>query len=431
MDSKAKGDLEKAAVNKIAFDTYLKYWCYPGPKDERGDQKEICDLLILFKETAIIISVKNYSFTGNYERYFRSTLNKALSQLSGAERKLFNNNREVYFAHPDLGEKQFDKSKYTHVQRIIINLNTVPLFYPGGLLTPKNEFAHIFNWEAFLGVVGELNTIPDFIEYLREREILFTGKNMIILKGEQTDWDEETGEAFFNYSNERLAESNPFVLVSGSELDLLANYYTNQRKFTSHLYENDYNGTFIELDGTWENYLKKEEVIRKKEEDRASYFVDEFIKREVLYKSDESNLELATELLSLSRFERRAVGISFFEFLDRYRSKKGDFVSRRYGTFNDLVIAFVYISGNMQNDLILGFIELAVEGFCYYDNYKSKKIACIAYDNKDQFRFGYLKDIAPFEKEYEEKLVSDLQAIGWFQNIETVKFSHQEYPKQH
>jgi hypothetical protein len=429
MNSKEKGDFGEEAVNTIAFETYLKYWCYPSPKDEMGDQKEICDLLILFKETAIIISVKNYSFAGNYERYFRSTLNKALSQLSGAERKLFNNNREVYFAHPELGEMQFDKSKYTHIQRIIINLNTIPLFYPGGLLTPKNEFAHIFNWEAFLGVVSELNTIPDFIEYLKERETLFTDKEMIILKGEQTDWDEETGKSFSEYTNGRL-ESSPFVLVSGSELDLLADYYMNQRKFTSHLYDNDYNGTFIQLDGTWERYLKKEEVIKKKKQDRASYFVDEFIKREVLYRSDESNLELATELLSLSRLERRAVGISFFEFLDRYRKEKGSFVGRRYGTFNDLVIAFVYISGNMQNDLIIGFIELAIEGFCYYDNYKSKKIACIAFDSKDQFRFGYLKDIAPFDKKYEERLVLDLKTIGWFQNVETVKFSHQEYPKQ-
>ena len=57
-----KGTYGEEAVNTLAYDTYLKYWCYPGPKDEQGSKKEICDLLILFKETLIILSVKNYEF---------------------------------------------------------------------------------------------------------------------------------------------------------------------------------------------------------------------------------------------------------------------------------------------------------------------------------------------------------------------------------
>ena len=29
---KLKGDLGEEAVNTLAFKTYLKYWCYPGPR---------------------------------------------------------------------------------------------------------------------------------------------------------------------------------------------------------------------------------------------------------------------------------------------------------------------------------------------------------------------------------------------------------------
>ena len=71
-NSLSKGEEGELAVNTIAFHTYLKYWCYPNPKDEKGTKKEICDLLILFKDTAIIVSIKNYSFKGDYEKYFRS-----------------------------------------------------------------------------------------------------------------------------------------------------------------------------------------------------------------------------------------------------------------------------------------------------------------------------------------------------------------------
>ncbi len=45
-----KGDIGENAVNEVATNTYLKYWCYPSPKDESGNKKEICDLLILFKD---------------------------------------------------------------------------------------------------------------------------------------------------------------------------------------------------------------------------------------------------------------------------------------------------------------------------------------------------------------------------------------------
>lgn len=76
-------------VTKLAETSYLKYWCYPNPMDMTGDKKEICDLLILFFDTAIIISVKNYNVNGNYERFLKRVVEKSSKQLFGAQRKLF------------------------------------------------------------------------------------------------------------------------------------------------------------------------------------------------------------------------------------------------------------------------------------------------------------------------------------------------------
>lgn len=173
MDSNKIGIEGEEAVHELAYNTYLKYWCFPNPKDELGDKKEICDLLICFQNHLLIISIKNYSFKGNYERYFRSTLEKAVSQIHGAERKLLNKHSIVKFSHPETGVYDFQHDLFDSVHRLIININTVPLFHPGGIETKNKEFCHIFNWQSFLGLVKELDTIPDFISYFKEKRNYF------------------------------------------------------------------------------------------------------------------------------------------------------------------------------------------------------------------------------------------------------------------
>ena len=71
-ESTEKGKQGEDAVNQISFKTYLKYWCYPNPKDELGDKKEICDLLIIFKDVLILFAIKNYLLM----EIMRNTLNQ-------------------------------------------------------------------------------------------------------------------------------------------------------------------------------------------------------------------------------------------------------------------------------------------------------------------------------------------------------------------
>jgi len=100
-----KGEIGEDIVNKLAYASYLKYWCYPNPIDLNGNRKEICDLLILFFDTAIIISVKNYNLSGNYNRFKKKVITKSSKQLFGAERKLFKSRNDILIAHPEKGEE--------------------------------------------------------------------------------------------------------------------------------------------------------------------------------------------------------------------------------------------------------------------------------------------------------------------------------------
>lgn len=428
-DNHSQGILGEQAVNQIAFDTYLKYWCYPNPRDEKGSKKEICDLLILFKDTAIIISIKNYSFKGNYDQYFRSTLDKAVAQVNGAERKLFNNISPVYIKHPDTDLFQFSPEHYTNIHRLIINLNTAPLFYPGGRLTKKNNYVHILNWAAFLQLVIELDTIPDFIKYLDVREDAFKERELLMLNGEEADWDAHTATEFRKHTSSFNPSEKTYVFISGNELDLLADYYFNERQFHKEIYSTNFNMASFEFDGKWKDYLNRKNVVRKKQEDRVSYFIDEFVKNEVLYKTDKNNIEIATELLSFSRFERRILGQQFFEFYERYKNENGFFIARRYGVVNDTVIAYLLHGHTVPKDIVLKSINIAIEGYSYWEKYKSKQIILISVSNRLlDFKYGYMKDIKPFSSDHEKGIIHDLQVLNWFQNMENIHFTVKEYP---
>ncbi|OBW41602.1 hypothetical protein AB670_02007 [Chryseobacterium sp. MOF25P] len=142
------------------------------------------------------------------------------------------------------------------------------------------------------------------------------------------------------------------------------------------------------------------------------------------------NIKIATELLSLSRFERRIFGQTFFEFWNRYRGENGYFIARRYGTVNDIVFAMVLHGNEMKHDHIMISMQLAAEGFCVWDKYKSKKIVLISTSNKlTDFKFGMIENVEPFPKEKEQEVLEDLKVFNWFQNIENIVINFKEYPK--
>lgn len=430
LDFKERGDLGEALVENLANHTYLKYWCFLNPKDRLGNKKEICDLLILFKDTLLIISIKNYLFKGNYERYFKSTIQKAIKQISGAERKLFESSSPIQFEHPVTGIHQFDRTQYSKVQRIIINLSDLPMFYPGGLNIHERKYAHIFNWSAFLGVVTELDTIPDLLNYLEERERVFTNRKLIFALGSENDWKDSHIKAFFDYSEGANELQRCDFLISGSEQDLLGDFLYHDRRF-SEQYNSDVSSNLIVLDNVWKSYLGEKRVILKKGADQASYFVDELVKREIVNMKHPSKLDLAIELLALSRFERRILGKQFYEFLEKHKDFKETVVHRRYGKVGQLVFGLLIHDDFWDKDEIELFMELAMNGYIMHDDYNSQKILIVSINRSlDHFNFAYNSEIKVFPLEYVIELRADCEKLGWFEDMKPFKVSEIEYPKE-
>jgi len=383
MNSVKKGKEGENFVNEIAFNSFLKYWCYPSPEDERGDKKEICDLLITFDDIVIIISVKNYTFKENHQRYFRNTIDKAVRQIYGAERKIIDSNRSIYIKHPDKAIEKIDKNKIKKVFRVIVNLGSGVAFYPFNQETKSNKFISIFDKAAFEIIMKELDTIPDFIDYLEKREKMFFDKQVIVLPNEKFDFSVDKEKQFGEYINNNSSKNdNQKVLLSGTEFDLLGQFLINNRNFPELIKSDEYKVIFLNLNGEWDSYLSRKQVFLKKELDKYSYFIDFLVKDEILIHNSSYHEEIAKEFLSFNRFHRRIITKVFFDFYDFYNNNKTIDFARRYGDINGIGIIFIYFDDDncKQESQVDVFLELALNSFSLYTKYinanqglKSKK----------------------------------------------------------
>lgn len=432
MSSTEKGNIGEDFVNGIAFNSFMAYWCYPSPKDENGDKKEICDLLILFDSNLIMISVKNYEFKDFYSRYFRRTIEKAIKQIYGAERKLLKNDRDIFIKHPDREIERFPKEKIRNVYRIIINLGEGVRFYPFNKETKDDEFITLLDKEAFQTIVRELDTIPDFLEYLSKRELLFVAKSVTILPGAEDDFPAETAQQFFEYAQKQFtANEKQSILISGTEHDILAHYLKNKRTFPEYIKSKEYNGMLIQLDGNWFELNQRKQVKEKRELDKNSYFLDELVKREILTNHSKSAIELATVIMAFNRFDRRVISNNFLQFFNSYKDTKGNFLARRYADFDGTGIVFAFYPQEMPEEMVDTLLEIALDSFCVYSDYKSKSMILIATTNEfRQFKMGIVKDIVPFSREKELQVKKDVELLGWFKNYQEFEETEKEYPDQ-
>ena len=424
-----KGNLGEEFVNQLTYKSYLKYWCFPGPRDEYGDGKEIVDLLILFKNICLLISVKNYAFKGKYDRYFRNTLDKATDQLYGAERRLFKSARQIFFKHPDRETEAFTKETFNTIHRIIVNLGEEVQYYPFNTSTKGAEFVHVFDKAAFEKIIGEMDTLPDLDDYLNKRKELFSTKNAYMLPGEEMAFDSDTAMQFFNRDPQSDPMKIPQMVFSGSEADLLASFLRNYRQFHKHLKMEGFNGSLIQLDGEWDEFIKTKKVKFKKELDTISYFIDQFVLNEVLTVNSADARELAMEMLSLNRFQRRIIANSFFEFAQANGNKGPNFIGRRYALFEKTAYLFMVVHPNMQTQFLESLSDLAVAAHLIYDNYRPDKIILIGTRGfMKGFFYAFLPKVKRYPAEYVQQVKEDCQTLGWFTDIKAFDRKESEYP---
>ena len=412
MDSNPKGIKGEEFVNTIANNIFLEYWCYPSPKNEQGDKKEICDLLITFRDVLIIISVKNYDFKNNYDRYFNNTIEKALKQIQGAEKKLFGN-KNIYIKHPKKDIELFEKNRYSKVFRIIVNLGKGLKFYHPSSYTKSGNHVTIMDGTAWFAITNEMNTITDLTKYLSAREKLLRDKSVIMLFCSDEEYDKETHQKFTERLSKTQLKDRKTIYISGSELDLLASYVKNSNSYPENLTNGSYDGLFFDIDKTWKNFVSDPIFLEKKKKDEESFFIDKFIINEIGYRKELK--VLAEKLMSLNRFERRIVSKHFFAFYEKYKTGFDNQFARAFTDVSDYGFVFAKYPKELQGETLDNVLILAIESFAVHTKYLRKDFIIIAYhDDFKGLRYNNLELLKEFSEKGENEIMKDAKSLGWF-----------------
>jgi hypothetical protein len=259
--------------------SFLRLWSYPNVYRQPG--KELCDVLVVFREHIIIFSDKSCQFpnTGDvardWARWFKRAVQQSAQQVYGAERwlrqqpgRLFLDakcDQQFPFALPPASDARF--------HRVVVALNTsdrckdffgdasgsmvirtdivgdVHREHPFtiGQIDPDRGYVHVFDDVTLDIVLRELDTISDFTDYLTRKEAVVRSGRMFAAAGEH--------EVLAHYLTELNEDGkHDIVLPPGPE------------------------GVWFEQ-GAWAAMSSNLRYGAKKSADRASYAWDELIEK--------------------------------------------------------------------------------------------------------------------------------------------------------
>lgn len=279
--SKGMTDTEKILAS-MSKKTFLNLWSYPNTYFKKN--YELCDLLIVCDNHVILFSDKNISFpnTGDikldWQRWFNRAIKKSLRQLIRAEKWIRKKPDEIYLDVRCLTKLPISLPKIENIDfHLIIVANgatarcekffegsngslmfsnqadTLPKPFTFGDENPNGTFVHILDDFTLPILLGDLNTISDFIKYLQEKEEFLRGSKC------------------FGYSGEE---------------HLLAHYLTNfDDKKEKHIFWPlcDTNNLYDDMDKIyiaekhWEKLKSHPQYLKKREEDKISFFWDDLI----------------------------------------------------------------------------------------------------------------------------------------------------------
>lgn len=382
-------------VSDLCHRSFLRLWTHPNPKGKKG--KELCDCLIVCGPHVVIISVKDneYRETGDetgWERWTRVALEKSFAQIYGAERWLDSadcilraDGREVSL--PERSSRQY--------HRVAVALGAhgeVPLKWGD---TGKG-FVHVCDEYSVSALFKVLNTITDFIEFLR--------------------------------ASEELIREEIRVIFSGGIEDLVALYIQLGNSFKFNATEGRKPDLMFLHDDLWHGFINSEnfKVIQKDLEN--SYVWDNLIENFAddlltggmfnMHSNQVNDNDLALVVMALQPRAYRAVLAE--SFLDFYRNTNLKSAARVVQGYADS--AFVFVVGSSENRAIR-IRELSLRCLVVRGRLPGvKTVVGIATDRPGSSTIGYSSDIVYLHMPtWEEKNEIDVQGIqqdlGYFKEV--------------
>lgn len=385
-----KGKKAEELVQELAQKSFLEDWCFINPLLPNG--KELCDLLVVYDNVAIIWQIKDLKLD-EQGKYRIREVKKNISQASTAKNRLFRKDLEIELENPRRGKEIFNSNDIEEVYLISALLGEGEDYY--SLIEEyRGHIIHTFTREFTEIILHELDTIKDFIDYLRKKEELLS-------------WNKQ------------------LIITSGEE-ELLGYYLLNERSFKS-LKKVD---VVMLNEGIWDNLLSKPEYLTKKEEDKISYGWDSIINR--AHTSDSREYEIiARELARPNRFTRRVLSKAFFEAHKQSHELIEENVYRRLIKAGDTTYCFLFYDDVEPRDTrktMLGQMCFVARGI-FSEN---KKVLGIATEMKIKPMCSYdfcLLDIPEWTEEQQKVMKRIQKEFGIFTNYKEKRYQEQEYPQ--
>jgi len=301
---RTKGENAESFVNKLAIKTFLTDWCYPNPSLPK--RKELCDLLVVFDNVAIIWQIKDLKLdeSGHYKD---AEVERNLRQLAGARRQLFDLKTTIKLNNPRRSNELFDSSQITEIYLISVLLGQGEDYFPF-VETIRNDTVHVFTRSFTEAILTELDTIADFIAYLRAKE--------------------------------SLVKQDKRITIIGGEEQLLAFYILNSRSFSRF----DTATHILLEDDIWHGLQDNTQYKAKKKQDEISYGWDGIINR--AHEGSTKYEPIARELARPNRFKRRFLSKTFYDahVIAHNDNKPNTF--RRFGELDGVTYCFIFCNEN-------------------------------------------------------------------------------------
>lgn len=209
---------------RLADKSFLDLWSYPNTFNDRGAQRgqgqELCDLLVVCGDDVLLFSDKEAVWSGPdlqtaWKRWYRKTVEASVKQIRGAERWITQYPDRV-FIDPACRKRlpvDFPPPGRMRIHGIAVaggSENAAKEHFGGsdaslmlaaqspetrdeerrvgpfvvGDPEPKGSFIHVIDAKSLRLLMRELDTITDFVAYLRERARVFREGTLGIAAGE-------------------------------------------------------------------------------------------------------------------------------------------------------------------------------------------------------------------------------------------------------
>ncbi|MCK9439363.1 hypothetical protein M0Q39_04880 [Patescibacteria group bacterium] len=403
-------------LNKMCTKAFLSLWTYPRVfrdqgKSNGGDGKEICDALVVFKNHVIIFSDKDCSFSNSgdvvkdWKRWFKRAVMNSAKQLWGAERWINNFsdrifldskcNHKIPFSSEGLDIKfhlivvahgaskecgALGKTGSLMFNSGIVGENNHDAPFVLGVLNKDKTFIHFLDDSSLDIILNELDTAPDFIKYLEEKEKFLTSGKIISYAGEE---------------------------------ELLA-FYLQHKNNLGNVFKDSFGPDMLFFDeGSWEVLSKNPRKILRETKSKISYLWDDIIEHFSYYVGDNfhETEKIMQFLASESRFHRRILSEQFKKVF--------------YSDFREGSPRYVVLEKD-NNELGYVFLPFSNKFSHSYDEYRKIRIGMLQdYCKVAKLRFPTLRNIIGISTEslipYKEKTSLDVVCCnvdGWTEKDE-------------